>query len=415
MDADAAFYRRERARLLAALTRVFGLENVALAEDVVQETLTKAFERWTYGGVPEHYSALLMTAAKNRALDVFRRERTARKFAPALQHAIESEWTLRPTVEELFLPPALKDDELRMMFSCCHPQLADEVQVALALNMCCGFGAEEIAHIYLAGEAAIEKRIARGKKTLGASRRLFELTAKDFAPRLASVHRALYLLFSEGYHSACEDEVVREELCREALRLVGLLVDHPAAATPATHVLAALMYFGAARLPGRINELGELTSLADQDRSRWDRRLIDMGLALLERAGTGTELSEYQVEAAIAGLHASSPRFEDTRWDEIVKLYDLQMRIRPSPVIALNRAIAIAELEGPAAGLRAIEEIEDAERLTAYPFYAAALGELELRRGRRDAARGHFTSAVALARNDAERRFLSRRIAHCAN
>jgi len=415
MNADIAFYRRERARLLAALTRVFGVENVALAEDVVQETLAKAFELWTYGGVPEHYSALLMTAAKNRALDVFRRERTARKFAPALQHALESEWTLRPTVEEMFLPASLEDDELCMMFSCCHPELAEEVQVALVLNLCCGFGAEEIARVYLAGKAAVEKRIARGKKVLGASQRLFELTADDFAPRLASVHRALYLLFSEGYHAACDDEVVREELCREALRLVALLVDHSAAATPATHALAALMHFGAARLFGRVDDLGELTPLAEQDRSRWDRRLIDIGLGLLERAGTGTELSEYHVEAAIAGLHASSPRVEDTRWDEIVKLYDLQMRIRPSPVVALNRAIAVAELEGPAAGLRAIEAIADVERLDAYPFRAAALGELELRRGRRDAARAHFGAALALARNDAERCFIARRIARCAD
>ena len=168
MEADASFYRSESARLVAALTRIFGVENLSLAEDVAQETLAKAFEVWSYGGVPEHYSALLTVAAKNRVLDVFRRERTASKFAPELQHMIESEWTLRPAVEELFLPPALKDDELRMMFSCCHPLLAEEVQVALILNLLCGFGAEEIARIYLASTSAMQKRIARGKKSLGA-------------------------------------------------------------------------------------------------------------------------------------------------------------------------------------------------------------------------------------------------------
>jgi RNA polymerase sigma-70 factor (ECF subfamily) len=415
MKPDEAFYRRERARLLAALTRVFGTHNLALAEDVVQETLARAFEVWTYQGVPAHYSALLMTAAKNRALDVLRRERTARKFAPAIEHAIDSEWTLRPTVEELFLPAALQDDELRMMFSVCHPQLAEEVHVALMLNMLCGFGAEEIARVYLAGEAAMEKRISRGKKVLAGSPRLFDLTAADFAPRLESVHRALYVLFSEGYHGACEEAVIREELCREALRLVRLLVDHSPSATPATVALAALMYLHAARLPGRTNELGELLALSHQDRSRWDAKLVAEGLSLLERASTGTAVSRYHVEAAIAGLHASAPSAAQTRWDEIVRLYDVYMQIAPSPVVALNRAIAVAESEGPASGLRALASIEGVERLRDYPFYAAARGELELRAGRPDAARQQFEAALAQARSEAERGFLRRRLTACMN
>ena len=415
MELDAAFYRRERARLLSALTRVFGAHNLALAEDVVQETLARAFEVWTFGGVPEHWSALLMTSAKNRAIDVLRRERTAKKFAPALEHAIESEWTLRPAVEELFLPDALRDDELRMMFSCCRPELPEEVQVALVLNMMCGFAAEEIARVYLAGQAAIEKRLSRGKKALAAAPRLFELTAADFAPRLEAVQRALYVLFSEGYHGAKEDAVIREELCREALRLVRLLVDHAPAATPATFALAALMYLLAARLPGRTNELGELLALSDQDRARWDPNLVAEGLLLLERASIGTEPSRYHIEAAIAGLHASAARVEDTRWDEIVKLYDLHMLVAPTPVAALSRAMAIAERSGPESGLLALSAIEGAERLRGYPFYEAAWGELELRAGRSDAARPHFEGALAEARNEAERSYLRRRLAACAN
>jgi RNA polymerase sigma-70 factor (ECF subfamily) len=302
-----------------------------------------------------------------------------------------------------------------MMFSLCHPQLAEEVHVALMLNMLSSFGAEEIARVYLASEAAIEKRISRGKKVLAASPRLFELTAADFEPRLTSVHRALYLLFSAGYHGACEEGVIREELCREALRLARLLVDHAPAATPATFALAALMYLHAARLPGRTNELGELLALGEQDRTRWDARLVAEGLALLERASTGTEVSRYHVEAAIAGLHASAPSAAETRWNEIVQLYDVYMQIAPSPVVALNRAIAIAEHEGPASGLSALASIEGAERLRDYPFYAAARGELELRARRPEAARAHFEAALVLARSDAERRFLQRRLAACAD
>jgi RNA polymerase sigma-70 factor (ECF subfamily) len=279
--------------------------------------------------------------------------------------------------------------------------------------MLCGFGAEEIARIYLASVAAIEKRVSRGKKVLGGSQHLFELTAGDFAPRLSAVHRALYLLFSEGYHGACDAEVIRAELCRQAMRLARLLVDHAPAATPATYALAALMYLGAARLPGRTDEMGDLTALLEQDRSRWDGRLIAEGLALLDLAATGSELSEYHLEAAIAGVHATATRFEDTRWDEIVRLYDLLLRVRPSPIVALNRAMAIAQLEGAMKGLDAIAAIAGAERLGSYPFYPAALGELELRCGKRETACTHFQEALGLARNDAERRFLARRVEDC--
>ena len=414
VELDGSFFRREAARLLASLVRVFGVENLALAEDVVQDTLASAFEEWSFHGVPEHYSALLMVSAKNRALDVFRREQTVRKFAPELRYLIESEWTLRPAVEELFLPAALKDDELRMMFSCCHPHLHEDAQVALILRMVCGFGVEEIASLYLATVAAIEKRIARGKKVLAASRRLFELNAEDFQPRLSAVHRALYLLFSEGYHGASAESVIRSELCREAIRLVRLLVDHAPAATSVTYALAALMHLHAARLPGRTDDLGELTGLFNQDRSRWDTELLAEGLRLLELTASGSELSEYHIEAAIAGLHSSAGRAEDTRWGEIVFLYDALMKIRASPVVALNRAMALAQIEGPERGLQAIREIAHADRLGTYPFYQAALGELELRCGRTQAAREHLLSALALARNPAERRFLERRIAESA-
>ena len=413
MELDDTFFRRESARLVTALTRVFGVANLALAEDVVQETLAAAFEEWSYKGVPEHYSARLMTSAKNRAIDVFRRQRTVRKFAPEIGYLAESESTLRPVLDALFLPSALKDDELRMMFSCCHTQLDEEVQVALILRLLCGFGVSEIAQVYFATTAAIEKRITRGKTTLRGSHHLFELTAKDFAPRLSAVQRALYVLFSEGYHGASPEAVVRPDLCREAIRLSRLLLDHPSTATSTTHALAALMHLNAARLPARLDELGDLTRLFDQDRSRWDRQLVDEGLTLLAASAVGSELSAYHLEAAIAGIHASARRAEDTRWGEIVALYDALAKLRPSPVVALNRALAVAEIEGPERGLEAVRAITGAERLASYPFYEAALGELELRCGRSEIAKNHFRTALTLVRNTAERRFLARRISDC--
>jgi RNA polymerase sigma-70 factor (ECF subfamily) len=270
-----------------------------------------------------------------------------------------------------------------------------------------------VASAFLVTQAAMEKRISRGKKVLAKSKRLFELTADDFAPRLFAVHRALYLLFSEGYHGAHPEQVVRVDLCHEAMRLVRLLVDHAPAATPATHALAALMYLDAARLPGRVDEAGDLTALFDQDRSRWDTALISEGLKLLEASGAGDELTEYHLEAGIAAIHAAAATPEQTRWGDIVALYDSLMQIHSSPVVALNRAIAIAQHQGPVRGLEALRAITEQDRLAAYPFYSAAIGELELRCLRPELARKQFETAHRLARNEAERRFLERRIAAC--
>lgn len=413
MDLDEHLFRRESGRMVAALTRLFGVHNLALAEDVAQDAFCRALEVWKVRGVPHNPGAWLMATAKNRALDVLRRERTARTFAPELGRLVQSEWTMAPVVDEAFAAHTIRDEQLRMMFSCCHPRLPREAQVALILNILCGFGAGEIASAFLTGRAATEKRISRGKKTLATSRRLFDLGDADFAPRLESVRRALYLLFSEGYHGASAGHAVRAELCGEAIRLVSLLREHPRTATPVTDALAALMCLHASRLPARVDAAGDLNQLVEQDRSRWDARLTFEGLRLLRRSATGVELSPYHVEAAIAGVHAGARSLEETDWGLIVTLYDQLMRIEPSPVVALNRAIAIGQRDGPEDGLRALREIEDAGRLASYPFHPAALGEMELRRGDVDAARTHFRAALGMARNPAERRFLERRLERC--
>jgi RNA polymerase sigma factor (sigma-70 family) len=406
-------FRRESGRMIAALTRIFGVHNLALAEDVVQDAFCRALEVWKVRGIPENPAAWLMATAKNRALDVIRRERTARTFAPEMGRLLESEWTTASSVEEAFAAHAIRDEQLRMMFSCCHPRLAEQAQVALILNILCGFGAQEIAGAFLSGRAAIEKRISRGKKVLASSERLFELADAGFASRLSAVRRALYLLFNEGYHGASAEAAVRVELCGEAMRLTALLREHPAAATPTTDALAALMYLHAARLPARIDSAGDLHSLVQQDRSRWDTGLLAEGLTLLERSATGREVTAYHIEAAIAAAHASARSVEETDWQSIVSFYDRLMDVAPSPVVALNRAIAIAERDGAGRGLEELHAIGDRARLSAYPFYAAAMGELELRRGDHERARKHFQAALGLARNPTERRFLEKRLRRC--
>jgi RNA polymerase sigma-70 factor (ECF subfamily) len=403
-----------QAAWVAALTRIFGVHNLALAEDVVQDAFCRALEVWKFRGVPENPSAWLMVTAKNLALDVLRRQRTAQTFAPELGRLLESEWTLAPAVEELFAADAIQDGMLRMMFSCCHPRLSEEAQVALILNILCGFSVDEIASAFVSSHAAIEKRIPRAKKVLAESKRLFDVTVpSDFEARLPAVQRALYLLFNEGYHGASPESAVRFELCHEAMRLSAVLLKHPREATPTTYALSALMCLSAARLPARLDAAGNLSSLFDQDRARWDCGLVTEGLKLLELSAAGAELTEYHVEAAIASAHAAAARVEDTNWEAVVSLYGTLMTINPSPIVALNRAIAVAQRDGPECGLEAIAAIEDRDRLASYPFYPAAIGELELRRGRYEAARGHFQAARDLARNPMERRFLDQRMNAC--
>jgi len=412
-ELDDHLFRRESGRMVAALTRIFGVHNLALAEDVVQDAFVRALEVWRMRGIPDNPAAWLMTAAKNRALDVLRRERTARTFAPEMGRLLETEWTLSPAVNEAFEVHTIRDEQLRMMFSCCHPSLAEEVQLALILNILCGFSAGEIAAAFLTGRAAVEKRISRGKKTLAASKRLFDLVDVDFASRLGTVQRALYLLFNEGYHGSSAELAVRADLCAEAIRLVMLLREYPPADTPATNALAALMHLHAARLATRVDADGELSSLGDQDRSRWDARLIDRGLALFDRSAAGDALTSFHIEAAIAAEHVQAASIVDTNWATIVALYDRLIALGPSPVVELNRAIAIGERDGPAAGLAALNSIEDRARFDDYPFYHAAVAELQLKQGHGDDARAHFAAAIKLSRNPMERRFLERRVAAC--
>ena len=398
-------FRRESARMLAALTRVLGLHNLALAEDVVQDVLCRALETWKYRGSPRDPSAWLVTAARNRAIDLIRRERTRREFAPDLE--LRSEYALAPTVSAMFAESEIADDLLRMMFSLCAPNLPEPAQLALVLKLLCGFGASEIAAALLSSEPAVEKLLARGKETLARAGALYEVAGRaQIEKRLEAVQHALYLLFSEGYHGS--GEPVQEELCAEAMRLGGLLAQHPACSTPGTLALLSLMCLHAARLPGRLAPDGSLLLLEQQDRRRWDRALIQRGLDLLDASASGEDLSEYHLEAAIAARHCTAPSVPETDWPGIVELYDLLYARRPSPVVALNRAIAVGEARGAEAGLRELNALCSDPKLEASPFLSAARGRLLVRVGRADEAAAAFAEASRRSRNPAETKlFLS--------
>lgn len=404
------FFRHESGRLVAALTRLFGVYNLALAEDVAQHALCRALEVWPSRGVPENPTAWLLTTAKHRALDVMRRERTARAFAPELARLLDREAELVTAIDEAFSPGAIRDEQLRMMLSCCAKALPPVAQVCLILNVLCGFGASEIGSALLTGQAAVEKRIARGRRTLARQRCLFELSDVDLRARLATVRQALYLLFNEGYHGASATSAVRPELCQEAIRLTSLLCEHPTSASPTTQALLSLMCLNAARLPARLSADGQLLPWSEQDRAAWDHRLVEEGLRRFELSAAGDEVSAFHLEAAIAVAHASSPSHAATDWHRIVGLYDRLLARSPSPVVALARSVALAERDGPGPALAALRGISHAERLSAYPFYEAALAELYLRLGDLDAAASHFRRALARARSELERAYLQKRL-----
>jgi RNA polymerase sigma factor (sigma-70 family) len=405
-------FRREAGRMVSSLVRVLGVRHVPLVEDAVQDALVRALETWKFGRRPSSPAAWLMRAARNRAIDLLRHRAHVGKGAEELARALES----AAADDEPHLEHAISDDELRLMFSCCDPALSRPAQVAVILKYLSGFSVAEIAQAFLSTEAAVEKQLFRSRRMLCERKALFEV--RDDAQvraRVAAVREAIYLLFSEGYHGAHPEHAVREDLCHEATRLALMLSRLPAAAGPETQALLALFCFLAARLPARVDDDGNLLLLAEQDRSRWDREAIQEGLRRLDLSAEGEAITAWHVEAAIAGRHAVAASFAETDWPAIRGLYDLLLRLRPTPVVALNRAIAVGMAEGPEAGLRALADIEDRERLRRYPFFPAAIAELELRAGRRERAAELLRSALRLVRNRAEEEVLERKLEACTS
>jgi RNA polymerase sigma factor (sigma-70 family) len=405
-------FRHESGKMVAILTRIFGIEHLNLAEDVVQEALSRALQTWPYRGVPENPSAWIMRASRNLALDVIRREKTFRAKEAEIVRLMERDGSA-PGVP-MFPEHEIADDRLRMMFVCCHPVIPPEAQVALALKTLCGFSVTEIGHAFLTTEAAIAKRLTRAKQKIQEARVPFEIPAgNDLSRRLESVLQSLYLLFNEGYKASSGDKLVREELCQEAIRLTELLAQHPAGNHPKTHALLALMLLNAARLAAREDDQGNLLRLEDQDRTRWDQEMIVRGMSHLRESAKGDALSEYHLQAGIAACHATAKDYQLTDWTRILSLYDRLMEFDDSPVVALNRAVAVGNVHGPKAGLEAVAGIRESKKLNSYYLLYAVLGEFELRLNQRQAAVEQFRKAFELAETKSERAFLLKRMQEC--
>jgi len=391
-------FREGWGRAVAALTRVLG--DISLAEDAVQDAFTTALERWPRDGLPDNPDAWIIATARNRAIDRLRRERTFSRKAPLLAR-LEA----LPAEEEDV--SSIPDDRLALVFTCCHPALAAEGRVALTLREVAGLTTSEIAHAFLVAEPAMAQRLVRAKRKIRAAGIPFRVPPDHLLPeRLHSVLAVLYLVFNEGYSSSSGAEHVRADLCEEAIRLAKLLAvlmpDEPEALG-----LVALMLLQDARREARRGPDGELVLLEDQDRARWNRGRIEEGTRLLERALSRRAPGTYQLQAAIAALHSQALRAADTDWAQIAALYGELTRRQASPVVELNRAVAVAMADGPAAGLALLDRIE----LDGYHLLYAARADLLRRLDRKEAAAAAYRSALALAMNGPERAFLERRLA----
>jgi RNA polymerase sigma factor (sigma-70 family) len=404
-------FRHEAGKLVAVLTRVFGPHNLQLAEDVVQDTLLKALETWKLQGLPSNPTAWLFTVAKNKALDVLRRQKTATAHAQALSPLLQSEYTLVPTLNDWLQEAQIPDAQLRMMFVCCHPELNAEAQVALILKTLCGFSVAEVAKAFITSVDTIEKRLYRAKQQFKDKQVVFEMpSVQELGKRLDIVLAAIYFIFNEGYNAARHDSLVRTDLMEDAMRLANLLANHPAAKHPKINALLALFCFNASRSDARLDEGGDILLLEQQDRSRWNRPLIAQGIGFLEQSAGGSEASRYHLEAMIAFEHAIANSYAQTNWGNIIAYYNILYRINPSPIVALNQAIAIAERDGPVAAIHAIDQIPNVDRLQQYYLLPAVLGEMYARLQQKKEAMTHFAKALALTQSAAEKRLLQRKM-----
>jgi RNA polymerase sigma-70 factor, ECF subfamily len=404
-------FRQQAGRMVAHLTRLLGPGNLSLAEETVQEAMLRALQTWPYHGLPENPAAWLFRVAHNAAIDAVRRNKALGEKTDAIVAELTRAAIIEPNhpdVEE-----QLRDDELRMIFMCCHPEISRDARVALSLKTVGGFSVREIARAFLAEDAAIAQRLVRARRQIREQRLTLEMPGGgELSERLDSVLDVLYFMFNEGYAVHEGEELIRQDLCLEALRL-GRLVASSSIAEPRVHALVALMALDTARLPARVDEAGDLVLLEDQDRGRWDPQLIGLGFHHFDRSMAGDEVSEYHVQAVIAATHARASVSSSLDWPLILHLYDQLLAINPSPVVALNRAVAVAKVHGPAEGLAAIAPLENDPKLRDYYLLLAVRGHLLLELGRRAEAANSFRAALGCPCSEPERRFLQRKLDSC--
>ena len=408
-----AVWRIESAKLIASIARI--VRDVGVAEDLAQDALVAAFEQWPKSGVPDNPGAWLMATAKHRAIDQFRRNTLLERKHEQLGHELDAEREMAVPDLDAAIDDHVGDDLLRLIFISCHPALSTEARVALTLRLLGGLTTDEIARAFLVSEPTVAQRIVRAKRNLADARVPFEVPrGAEFSARLSSVLQVIYLVFNEGYAATAGDDWMRPELCQDALRL-GRILAELVPKEPEVHGLVALMEIQASRSRARVGPSGEPVLLLDQDRGRWDHVLVRRGLAALARAeDLGGSLGPYTLQASIAACHARARTGEETDWGRIATLYETLARITPSPIVDLNRAVAVGMALGPAAGLQLVDSLRAEPSLKSYHLLPSVRGDLLAKLGRPREARDEFERAASLTRNTRERELLLTRAAACA-
>jgi RNA polymerase sigma factor (sigma-70 family) len=404
----AHLFRHEAGKMAAVLTRLLGFSNLDTAEDIVQDTLLLAMSNWKFHGIPQNPEGWLYTIAKNKAVDVLRKDKRIKNHQVAISNLLQSEWTLTTTVNHFFLDHEIEDSQLRMIFACCHPAIAYESQIALTLKTLCGLSVQEIANGFLTNEETISKRIYRAKEKIKEEKIDLEVPVeKDLVPREEAVLKTLYLLFNEGYNSSHPDTLIRKDLCEEAMRLGLILTRNKQTDLPEANALLSLMCLQASRFDSRLNGDGNIILLNNQDRSRWNQMLINKGLYYLELSSKGDRITEYHLEAAIASCHALAKSFEETNWQEIHKLYELLLKVKPGAIPEMNKAIALGYAATAQDGLDALLKIKDLEDNY---LYHTALGDFYVTTQNNSNAEQCYQKAIALTRSSVEKKLLQEKM-----
>jgi len=404
-------FRHESGKMISVLSRLLGLQNIETAQDIVHDTLLQAMNTWGFKSIPDNPSAWLYRVAKNKAIDFLRREKKFREISPQYSYLLQSEYTLSSTVNNLFLDNEVEDSQLRMMFACCHPAIAEESQIALTLKTLCGLSVNEIARAFLTTDETIAKRIYRAKEKIKSEKIELDVPqSNELSLRTDTVLKSLYLLFNEGYNSSNPDKLIREDLCEEAIRLCFLITQHPLTTFPRSKALLALMCFQASRLDARLDDNNNIILLKHQDRSKWNRALMSKGFELMEESTEPFEVSSYHLEAAIAAQHATAMSFEQTDWKSIYHLYEMLYQLQPNPVVAMNKAIASAYAISKQNALTELQQIKGLEH---HHLYYATVGEIYFDLENKTEAKKFYQKALALTSSTYEQQLLSNKINNC--
>jgi RNA polymerase sigma factor (sigma-70 family) len=409
------FFRHESGKMVAVLTKIFGTDNLELAEDVVQDSLMEAIEHWQYNGVPDNPSGWLFRVAKNKALNIVNREKYKRQYSKDAAHFLQSEWSAELALSYLFSEQEIQDDQLRMIFTCCHPSISPGSQIALALKTLCGFSIPEIAKAFLTTEENINKRLVRARQKIRDDKIPFEIPAgNDLEKRLQTVLETIYLLFNEGYSASKGNDIIRYELCEEAIHLTQMLVKNKTIQHKETvHALSALMFINASRFKARQDSEGNLLAMPEQDRTLWDRQMLGIGLGHLSEATQNESISIYHILAAISAQYSVAPDYESTDWKSILSLYDSLIQLDNSPLVLLNRAIAVSKVSGAEKALEELEQLKNNPVLKSYHLFYSTQAEFYIRQNDFTNAIVSLEKAIKLAPLKPEKELLEKKMNLC--